>query len=800
MLAKRRGSTAIAVLTLSLGIASSTVVFSIASTVLWVSLPFRAPERLVTIEEIHKGGFRAVGMDDFSDWRAENSAFQDMALTMYQELTLTGQSFAGSSEPVRIVGRKVTASYFPLLGVSPKLGRWFLESKQPRVNVPWLHSDQDDSNAVILSFDFWKKQFGGKPDIIGQSITLDGAPYRIIGVMPSSFRSYETGEPATCNVWTLLRLVQTSRDVRQFRAVARLKPEVSLAAAQAQMTVIAQHLEREYPSTNTGWRVIVKPLQNELAQDLRPALLMLLAAVCFVLLIACANVGNLLLVQAVDRTKEVSIRVALGAGRLRLFEQALAESVLLAIAAGFLGVLFSLWALHLLPIVLQNSAHFEWIFSVNKTMFVFALSVSLLTAMLFGLAPTLNSLKADTAQNLKESFAGSNRRPTRFFSAFVVGQVMLAFVLIVGSGLLISSFRKLTTVNPGFTADNLLTMKITVPSTGCAIDQECVHFFPVLLAQLRAIPGVISAAAVSGLPMSGYRSGWPIGIEGRAAPVDEAQMMVIWHAATPGYFRTMGIPLLRGRLFDERDTGSSQPVLLINNRAARQFWPGENPVGQRVTVLGGPWREIVGVVGDVKSNGLTARIDPEIYIPFLQVHAPAMFVVLRTLYNPKALQGTVRTDVHKIDSVVPISDMGTMENTIHDSLWKQREVTELLSIFAFLAGSLALMGIYVVMARSVTRRTHEVGVRMALGATRSHVLYLFVRRGIFLALIGEVAGLGLWLSLAHLMGSLLFGVQPTDPTILIGGSLLLTTVALSASLIPAARAATIDPSTALRYE
>jgi putative ABC transport system permease protein len=796
MLFKNPGFTAVAVLTLALGIGANTAIFSVVNTVLLQPLPYKDPDRLMMVwEDDTKRGFPrdTPAAANYIDWRDQNQVFEGMAAIADASFNLTGVG-----EPERIDGRRVTANLFPLLGVEPGLGRAFT----PEEDRPGA------GRVVIISHGLWQRRFGSDANIIGSPISLNGESHTVVGVTPPQFQF-----PAReVELWVPMAFTEreaANRGNHYLEIVARTKPGVTVEQAQAEMTTIAARLEQQYPDQNTDLGAVVVPLHEHVAGDIKPALLILLGAVGFVLLIACANVANLLLARAAVRQKEIAIRIALGASRLRLVRQFLTESVLLAAIGGLVGLALALWGVNLLKAFIPENISQVKALTIDSRVLAFTLLVSLVTGLIFGLAPALQASSFNLNETLKEggrdSSAGS--RGNRIRSLLVIAEVAISLILLIGAGLLINSFVRLSNVDPGFRTDNLLTMQIVLPVQKYPDRARRSVFYTELVQRIEALPGVRSAAVTNWIPL--VRQGDSIGfnIEGRPDPGRGKSPIVVTRVVSPHYFQTMGIRLLQGREFNEQDRSDSPRVIVINETMARRYWPDEDPTGKRITP--GPadsrnpddWLTIVGVVNDVRQFELNAEPKPQMYISYIQAgfFAPRHLVV-STQVEPRSLASTVRNTVWEIDKDQPVSNISTMEETLSESIARQRFSTLLLSIFAAVALALAAVGIYGVMSYSVAQRSSEIGLRMALGAQTSDVLKLVIGQGMRLAIVGVMIGLVATFGLTRLIESLLFGVSATDPLTFIVISLLLTTVALMACWIPARRAAKVDPMVALKYE
>jgi putative ABC transport system permease protein len=795
-LRKNPGFTAVAVIALALGIGANSAIFSVVNTVLLRPLPYKDPDRLVMVwEDDTRHGYPrdTPAAANYVDWREQNRVFEGMAAIADQSFNLTGEG-----EPERIAGRRVSANLFPLLGVEPQLGRVFLpEEDQPG----------SGGRVVVLSHGLWQRRFGADPKIIGKPLNLNGQSFTVVGVMPSNFQ-FPTRED---ELWVPIAFgpkEAANRGNHYLEVVARTKPGVTLQQAQVEMNTIASRLQQQYPEKNTDLGAVVVPLHEQVVGNIRPALLVLLGAVGFVLLVACANVANLLLARAAARQKEIALRVALGASRLRLIRQFLTESILLAALGGIVGLLLSFWGVNLLKAFIPENISQAKAITIDAGVMGFTLLVSLLTGLVFGLAPAMQASNFNLNETLKEGGrdSASGRRGNRIRNVLVITEVAVSLVLLIGAGLLINSFLRLRSVDPGFSVNNLLTMKVELPPRKYPDQARRSAFYTELLRRIEALPGVKSAAVTNWIPLVSQGDSIGITIEGRPAPPPGKEAIVVTRVVSPDYFPTMGIQLLRGRQFDERqDRHESPAAAVISETMARRFWPGEDPTGKRIS-QGTPespddWMTIVGVVKDVRQFGLDAEPKPQMYLLYAQADffAPS-HLVISTNVEPRSLTATVRSTVWEIDKDQPVSNISTMEDVLSESIARQRFSMLLLVIFAAVALVLAAVGIYGVMSYSVAQRTREIGIRMALGAQRSDVLKLAVGQGLKLVLIGVLIGLAGALILTRVMASLLFGVSATDPITLTSISLMLICVAVLASYIPARRATRVNPLVALRYE
>jgi len=793
MLVKNPAFTAVAVIALALGIGANTAIFSVVNAVLLKPLPFNDPNRLMLLSEANpRQPHVSVAYPNYFDWQQQNHIFERIASFQPRDFNL-----AGVNEPENIGGSAVSSNLLRTLGVKPLLGRDF-------------RTDEDKKGAepvVILGFSLWQRRFGGELGAVGRTVTLDAKPFTIVGVMPPQLTMYEDSQLYTpIGVWMGEESMTERGDHNDTTVVARLKPGATPAVAQAEMDTIARRLEQQYPDTNTGYRVAMSPIRDAFVGDSGPPILVLFAAVGFVLLIACVNVANLLLARGAAREREIAIRSALGASRLRVIRQLLTEGAVLAVVSGSLGLLVGAWGLKGLLTLIPQDVSMGMPVTINSWVLGFTSLLSLATVAIFGLVPALQVSKPDLNETLKEggrsASGGVERRQVR--SVLVVSEIALALVLLVSAGLMIKSFRRLLAVDPGFNPENVLTMEVNLRGAKYDKPDQVAAFCQQSLDRIRALPGVRFAALGNQLPLTGSHSRSDITIEGQPVPAIGHFPHPDFHDVSPDYFRVLGIPLMRGRYFTESDTPQAPGVVMISESLARQFWPNGEAVGKRI--LHGhpnsknPWLTVVGVVGDTKQYGLSAETKWEVYHPYLQKPPSDFRFVVRAGSNPQGLTAAIKSEIHGIDKDVPVHDEVTMQRIVSDSVGTKRITMLLLGLFAGLAMVLAGVGIYGVISYSVSQRTHEIGVRMALGAERTDVLWLVVGKGFALTVVGVSAGLAGALALTRFLSSLLFGVRPTDPVIFVGVSLILAAVSLVASYIPARRAARVDPMVALRYE
>ena len=808
MLWKNPGFAIVAVLTLALGIGANTAIFSIVNGVLLRPLAYREPDRIVTL--LHGTGGGPVSGADFIDWRAQSHSFERMAAAEAWGGTLTG-----GDRPEALQGIRMGEGMMDLLGVPAALGRTF----QVDDYIP------GHEHVVILSYRLWQRRFGGRHDIIGQPITLSDESYTVIAVMPPDFQfaPFWATKSEICAPLVLGDRAN-NRGAHSLRIFGRLKEGVSLQESQADMDAICKRLEQAYPDSNTGRTIQVNVLMDKVVGNIRQALVVLLVAVVFVLLIACANVANLLLVRAAGRQKEMAVRAALGAGRWRTIRQLLTESLVLATLAGILGLGIGCWGLTALKAYLEGTAgnfnlRIPRIHDVNldtPTLF-FTLTVTLLTGAVFGLAPALQSSKVDLHETLKESSRGSSgsRRSGKLRASLVIAEIALALIMLSGAGLLMRSFVRLAAVDPGFNPQNLLSMTVSLAGQTGYTGPNRIAFYEELFRRIEAQPGVVSASAINHLPLAGDQWGRGLSVEGRPPPPPGQGIGGVYRVCRPKYFATMGIPLVRGRDFSDQDQATTPDVVIINETFARRHFAGQNPIGQRLTMDDlqrtpkPEWMTIVGVVKDAKQDSWTDDASNEFYLPWLQTsdyvgqtagHFAYMTLVIRTTINPRSVLSGVQSAVWSLNKNAPISNVTTMEDVTANAVWQQRFNLVLIAIFAALALVLAGVGIYGVMAYTAAQRTQEIGIRMALGAQRRDVMGLILRQGIALAAIGIGIGLAGALGLGRMLQTLLYSVSPSDPLTLASVSGILGVVAFLACWFPARRAMQVDPMVALRNE
>jgi putative ABC transport system permease protein len=794
-LLKRPGSTAVALVTLALGIGVNTAIFSAVDSVLLRPLPLKDPERLVSIWE----QTLALGIQqnqaapaNFFDLRNQNQVFEEIGAYGPDDVNLTG-----SGEPERLNGQVVTANVFKILGVQPALGRTFV-------------ADEDElgkEHVVVLSDALWQRRFNRDPSIVNRNITLNGESFIVVGVMPRGF-FFPVREIELWTPWAMEPEQKTGRGDHYLGLVARLKQGTTLERANADLGSIAQRLSSEYPRTNEGLGFTVRSLHQDYVGNLRLPILILFAAVGLVLLIACANVANLLLAQAATRRREIAIRIALGARRWTIVRQLLVESLLLAGAGGLLGVLGALWSIQALAKLLPESLSKLQDLNIDARVFLFTLGMSVLTAVIFGGVPALLASRTKPGATLsdvaRDMSGGTSGRHLR--RVLVVSEVALAVVLLVSAGLLLRSFELLRQVDTGFTTENLLTMRMVLPMPKYAKQESRRAFYDEMLRRVGELPGVESAGIITFLPLSFNGMNFSFSVEGRASPSDMNLPFALYRVISPDYLRAMNIPLQRGRFFDAHDTADAQPVIIVDRRLAEQFWPGEDAIGKRLKI--GPvdspnaWLTVVGVVGDVRQTVLNEQ-KFDFYVPYAQERRSFMAprdLVVRTKRDAASLAVAVREAVWAVDKDQPVSNVRTMDQVFAAAISQERFQALLLGLFAALALVLACVGLYGVISYTVVQRTHEIGVRVALGAQPRDVLQLVIRQGMFLTLAGLAVGIGAGMFITRVLSDMLFGVTPTDPLTFTGVPVLLLLVAFLACWIPARRATRIDPLIALRYE
>ncbi len=796
LLLKNPAFTLAAVLCLALGIGINTTIFSAVSAMLIRPFPYHEPEQLVALHEtqIKQGTeWNPISAQNYADWRERSRAFEEMSAFQRRSF-----NFSTEEQPERLAGARVSHTLFSLLGIKPLLGRDFRAEE----DAPGR------TRVVILGHGLWQRRFASDPNVIGKTLLLDGERYEVVGVMPPRFKFPEFAE-----IWTpiSLDLTQGTRDQRFLDAVARLKPGVTAEQAQAELTSIAQQLEQTYPETNRGMGARVRPLREELVPTgVSVFLLTMLGAVIFVLLIACANVANLLLVRATARQREIAIRTALGAGRMRLIRQLLTESMMIALLGGTLGILMAFWGLDLVIASIPVEIPFWITFGLDWRALVFTFSISVLTGLVFGLAPALRLSKLNLQETLKEGGRGTTDglRHNRLRTALVVSEIALSLVLLIGATLMIRSFLEMQRVDAGFDPEQVLTMEFRLSGQAYEEDARCTAFIQQVTERVRRLPGVESVGAVNQLPVSDSYSADFFEIEGQPAPLGEAPETAM-HTATPDYLRTMKIPVVEGRAFNEQEMTDASAVVIVNETLAARYWPRGEALGKRLR-LGqnpgsNPWLTVVGVAADVKELYRIGGVDPkpsfQTYVLYPQAAYRSMTLAVRTRAgDPAQMSAAIRNEIQAVDKNLPLYNIMTMKEFMRRSVWLPLFYGKMFGTFAVLALFLATVGIYGVMSYSVTQRTHEIGVRMALGAQAGDILRMVVKQGMMLTFAGIAIGIAAGLLVTRVMAGLLFGVSATDPWTFIGVSLLLAAVALFACYIPARRATRVDPMRALHYE
>jgi putative ABC transport system permease protein len=803
MLKKSPGFTIVAVLALTLGIGANAAIFSVLNVTLFRQLPFPNPDQLMVVGESNQQvapNRLTISPGNYIDYRDQNNSFQSLAV--YRITSQTGFNLSGVEVPERVAGAIISANMLPTLGVNPAIGRNFAPEEEKIGN----------HRSVILSHQLWQRQFGSDPGIVDKTIQLNGINYRVNGVMPQGFQ-FPTNDVLTggqtlqkpVELWVPLAIPDNDWKVRGSRflfAVGRLKPGVTPEQAQAEMKVISDRLA-PLATQNKDWVGKANPMQKQSVDSIRFMLIVLLGAVGFVLLIACANVANLLLARAATRKEEISIRMAIGASRVRLVRQLLTESVLLALIGGVLGMLLAVWSLNLLTSLVRNKIPSIAEIGLDGRIVIFTLVVSFLTAIIFGIAPALQASKADFNETLKEGGRGSGAtigRRTR--SLLVVSEIALAVVLLIGASLLIKSFQRLADVNPGFDPSKLVAFQVSLPAAKYKDDPPIISFYQQLNERLKSLPGVASVSGTTAIPLEGTSNYTSYIVEGKP-PLPPGEFLLAEHIGIfPDYFKTMRVPILRGREFTPQDDVKGAPVVIVNEALAQLHWPNEDAVGKRIVIDydDKTAREIVGVVSNVKHFGLDVESKPEMYVPQYNYPFYATYMVVRADSDQQPLSAAIQNEIRSLDKDLPIYNVRTMEQFVAESVAQRRFNMVLMTCFAVIAVILAAVGLYGLISYSVNQRSHEIGIRMALGARKGDILRLILGYALKLALVGIVIGVVGAFALTRVMSSLLYGVSATDPVTFVGMSLLLLVVAVLASLIPARRAMNVHPMVALRYE
>ncbi len=797
MLRKNPGFTLAAVVALALGIGANTAIFSVVNAVLLRPLPYHNPDQLAVV--LH-GGNSPVAPANYLDWKKQSQTFQNMGAAEYWSPNLTG-----GDRPEHIWALRVTASMFPVLGVNPIVGRVFSETEE----------GDGRNQVVVISYGTWQRRFGGDRNIVGKQVGLDGSIYEVIGVMPPTFR-FAPFWATKAELWVPLSLQAraTSREGNSLRVFGRIKDGVTLEQARAEMATITGRLEQQFPGTNRHVKVV--SLKEKVVGDVRPALLVMLGAVAMVLLIACANVAHMLLARAAARKKEIAVRIALGASRARLVRQFITESLLLSLIAGLCGLLLGRWGINILLALHPAGLPYMDGITLDMKVLAFTLGVSMLTGVMFGLAPALHGTSANLNVSLKESERGTSESGgrSRFRSVLIASEFGLALVLLVGAGLMIRAFMMLTEMDPGFKPDHVLTMTVSVTGSQQSDPARRMNFFNDVVANVKSLPGVESASMTNHIPLAGDVWGYSFYIQGRPIPRPGDAPNAIYRVVMPGYFQTMQVPLLQGRDVNNADGMGQTAVVVINQFLAQKWFPNEDAVGKQITLddptKGAPaWMTIVGVVKNLKQEDWADPPYAEMFLPYYQAkdylqetqsRVNYMTLVVRTKGDPSEAAASVKNAIWSMDKNVTIAEVQTMRDIVENANSQPRFYLVLLGSFAGVALLLAGVGMYGVMSYAVAQRTHEIGIRMALGARQSDVLRMVVRQGVVLALVGAVIGLVGSLLSTRLMVSFLYGVQPRDPLTIAAVWVVLTSVALLACYIPARRATRIDPMVALRYE
>ena len=788
--------TAIAVVALALGIGANSAIFSVVNAILLRPLPYKNPEELVMIWEnaAHLGFPKDTPPPaNFLDWRQQGSVFNGMSAFAQQTFNLTGMG-----EPERLEGRRVSANLFDVLGVRAIVGRTFVPEE-----------DQPGTKVALLNESVWKRRFGGDPSVVGRIVNLNGQPYTIVGVLPHIVRLPGFGNWGD-HVWVPLAFSSqeaAERGSHYLEVIARMKPGVTLAKAQAEMDTIAARLAQQYPNVNARRGAVVRSLHEEVVGNMKSALLVLLGAVAFVLLISCANVANLLLARAAARQKEIALRLAIGANRARLTQQLLVESVMLSLFGGIAGLGLAYLGLNVLTrFIPKNVAQADAI-TIDAKVLGFTFMVAVVTGLIFGLAPASQASHFNLTETLKEGGRDSSAgaRGKRLRSSLVIAEVAISFILLIGAGLLINSFVHLRNLNPGFRADHLLALNVDLSEIKYPDTLHRTAFFDEVTRRVRALPGVESVAVAGNLPFTYNGDSMSIAVQGIPDPPIDQWPDVVYRAVGPGYFGTMGISLARGRDFTDQDTLEASPAVVVSEKMANYYWPNEDPIGKQLKPGGTnapiPWRTVIGVVKDVRQNDFVAEPKMQMYLCYRQLKdLAANALVVRTSVDPLSIATSVRNAIWAVDKDQTVANIDSMEQIVARAVARQRFSTLLLAIFAGLALVLAAVGIYGVMSYSVAQQTREIGVRIALGASRADVLKMTVKQGLRLVGLGLFCGLIIAFVLTRVMASLLFGVSATDPLTFVSIALIQLAVALLASYIPALRATHVDPVVALRAQ
>jgi putative ABC transport system permease protein len=791
VLTKNRGFTLVALLTLALGIGANTAIFTVVNAIVFRPLPFTAPEQLVGVwtKDLQRPGSQyPASLPTFRDWQQQSRSLGGLAAYAFNRFHISGKE--GQDETRGVF---TTTNFFDVMGVAPKLGR----SLQPA---------DEHERVVVLSDELWRRRFNSDPGALGKSIDLNSETFTIVGVMPPSFR-FPTPD---IELWSSLAPMYSlpgssvgdwinGRSLRGYRIVGRLQNGVSVEQAQAEMSSIAERLAQTYPDSNAGTGVVLVPLRTQIVGDYQKPLVVLLIAVAFILLIACANVANLMMARTAARDREIAIRRAMGAGQMRLIRQMLTESILLSAVGGAIGLLLAGWGVQLLlGLTPKSIPRLEGV-SVDRWTLLFTFGVSIGTGMLFGLAPAWHARRLSLNETLREGGRGIAGGVKRVRGLLVMSEIALAVMLLVGAGLMLKSFQKLTDISPGFNTENLLTMSVGLQVARYPDSARQVAFFEQALQRVRTLPGVIAAGAATSLPPTYIQQSTGFTIEGKAEEAGKQPPTAIYIPATPGFVEALSLPLVRGRAIADADTAQAPGVVVINQTFASRYFANEDPVGRRITISG-VLCTIVGVVGDAKYQGLGVEAGPQAYVPHAQSPYPGMRIAVRTSTDPSSLISAIRAQIQSVDSEEGPTRFATMTQLLSESVAQPRFNTFLIGLFAALAFILSAIGIYGVINYDVTQRTGEIGVRMALGAQSADVVKLILAQGLVLTIGGLVIGLVGAFALTRFLTGLLFEVKPTDPVIYIAVAALLALVAVAACLIPARRATKVDPLVALRYE
>jgi len=796
MMTRSPGFTLVALITIALGIGANTAIFGVVNTVLLRPLPYQDADKLVVLwEKQDQVDQESPSLPDFADWRERNQSFEQMAVARRDNVNLTG-----AAEPERLLARQVTANFLSTLGVTPQLGRSFTTEEE-----------HTRSPVVVLSDSLWRRRFGSDPLLIGKPVTLYDTSFTVVGVLPPSFQFYTPADVFVPISFMPDRLKEAREEHGNIVAIARLKPGIPNRQAQSEMDSIAAALEQQYPKTNNGVGVSIRSIYSDMVGDVRPSLLVLLGAVGFVLLIACANVANLLLARAASRQKEIAIRTALGASRLRIVRQLLTESIVLSVIGGALGLMLAMWGADLLLMIIPSNIPWVTEIALDRNVLGFTFFASVLTGIVFGLAPALYASRPDLNETLKEGGRGSTVGRRRARSVLVVVEVALALVLLIGAGLMLTTFTRLRQIDAGFNPRNLLTMTLSLSPIKYSESPKARAFFKQLEQRISALPGVEAAAFTHVVPLNGATVTTVL-LDGESFTNYGDQRLTVQSAVGVDFFRTMGIPVVKGRAFSEQETDKTPLVAIIDENMAREVFPDKDPIGQHLFLNEGTIRfEIIGIASHIKHLSWNAdeqsKVRFQMYSNYNQIPdqffaqaTRTMSLVVRTSTAPLSLVSAVRSQVLDVDKDQPIYGVKLMDELISGSISQQRFAMMLLVAFAAVALVLAMVGLYGVTSYSVTQRSREIGIRMALGASRSEVLSLIVTQGLKLVITGIAIGLGGAFALTRVMSSLLFGVSSTNPIIFAVASAALTGVALAASFIPARRATKVDPMVALRYE